>query len=127
MRRIQLPLPENLVSHTLFSLFCDPRECQFVNMTFHPKTVNGIDNFRQSNGLTPFRMLCGRDYSGAVVEIGECVLFKKPVAAKLCSQWGKGIWLGKRGASDEHMLGGDFGFALSRTISRRQQEHRWSK
>ena len=60
------------------------------------------------------------------MEIGECVLFKKPIAAKLVSQWEKGVWLGKRGSSDEHMCGTEEGLMLARSIMRRPAEHRFS-
>ena len=43
----------------------------------------------KASGLTPYRMLRGRDYSGMVVEIGECVLYKKPIAPKLVALWEK--------------------------------------
>ena len=43
----------------------------------------------KSSGLTPYRQLRGRDYNGVVVEIGECMLYKKPIAPKLVAQFEK--------------------------------------
>ena len=82
----------------------------------------------KESGLTPFRMLRGRDYNGVVVEIGECVLFKflQPVP-KLAPRWEIGVWLGKKSASDEHIIGYDGGLQYARTVQRRAEDHRWSQ
>ena len=51
-------------------------------------------------------LLRGKDYRSIVVEFAECVLFKLAGAQpKLASRWEKGIWLGKRNSTDEHIVG----------------------
>ena len=82
----------------------------------------------KENGLTPYRMLRGKDYNGVVVEFGECVLYKIPgLQPKLATRWEKGLWLGKRNSTDEHIIGTEEGTAMARTVQRRPEEHRWSR
>ena len=82
----------------------------------------------KDNGMTPYRLLRGKDYRGIVVEFAECVLFKLAGAQpKLARRWEKGIWLGKRNSTDEHILGTEIGTTVARTIQRRPEEHRWSQ
>ena len=82
----------------------------------------------KDNGMTPYRLLRGKDYRGIVVEFAECVLFKLAGAQpKLAKRWEKGIWLGKRNSTDEHILGTEIGTTVARTIQRRPEEHRWSQ
>ena len=73
-------------------------------------------------------MLRGKDYNGIVVEFGECVLYKIPgLQPKLATRWEKGVWLGKRNSTDEHLVGTEDGTTTARTVQRRPEEHRWSK
>ena len=82
----------------------------------------------KENGLTPYRMLRGRDYNGVIVEFAEVVLYKIPgLQPKLASRWEKGLWLAKRNSTDEHILGTAEGTTTARTVQRRPEEHRWSK
>ena len=82
----------------------------------------------KENGFTPFRMLRGKDYNGIIVEFAESVLYKIPgLKTKLATRCEKGLWLGKRNSTDEHIIGTEDGTTTARTVQRRPEEHRWSK
>jgi hypothetical protein len=79
------------------------------------------------DGLTPFRKLRGREFGGAVAEFGETVLYHDPTpGSKFAKKWLKGLWLGKMGTTDEHILGTASGRVLARTVARRPEQKRWS-
>ena len=61
-----------------------------------------------SDGLTAFERIKGRAYSGLMMEFGQAVLYKnsaKVQGGNMEPRWSKGIWLGKRFATEEHLIG----------------------
>ena len=58
------------------------------------------------DGLTPCRKLRGREYGGAIAEMGETVLFHvQGLSQKFPRRCEKAIWMGKMSWTDEHILG----------------------
>ena len=59
------------------------------------------------DGVTSYERIKGRPYSGTMYEFGQCVLYK--VSAKVQGgvmepRWAKGLWLGKRFSTEEHVV-----------------------
>ena len=66
------------------------------------KGSTGID------GRTPYKRLKGRSYQGELLPFACPVLFRcvgKVKGCVLADRWYPGLWLGKRFASDEHLVG----------------------
>ena len=63
-----------------------------------------------ASGRTSYQLIKGRNYSGELVEFGECVWAKDPSPAtgkaKLETKWLKRPFLGKTESSDEAILAG---------------------
>ena len=60
------------------------------------------------DGTTAYEKLKGWPYSGITHEFGACVLYQisaKVQGGDMSARWAKGIWLGKRFASEEHLIG----------------------
>ena len=60
-----------------------------------------------SDGLTMYEKLKGRVYSGTMFEFGQCILYKvsaKVQGGDMRPRWEKGMWLGKRFATEEHII-----------------------
>ena len=59
------------------------------------------------DGLTSYERIKGRAYSGTMLNLGQCILYKvapKVSGGEMGARWEKGMWLGKRFASDEHII-----------------------
>ena len=59
------------------------------------------------DGRTPFEMVKGKKYHGLMLEFGCAVLVKcqgKLQGSLMKERWGNGVWLGKKWASDEHLV-----------------------
>jgi hypothetical protein len=59
------------------------------------------------DGLTSYERIKGRAFSGTMLVFGQCILFKvspKVSGGEMGARWEKGMWLGKRFASDEHII-----------------------
>ena len=57
--------------------------------------------------MTSYEKIKGRAYSGMMFEFGPCVLYKtsaKVEGGNMQARWAKGIWLGKRFATEEHII-----------------------
>eukprot|EP00435_Cladocopium_sp_Y103_P041544 s171_g11.t1 len=68
---------------------------------------------------TAFRVIKGRDYVGELIPLGETVMGKFPkVKDKSAPRWAKGIYAGKKGNSDEHMMLTSAGAMSFRTARR---------
>ena len=60
------------------------------------------------DGRTAYERIKGKKYRGEVVEFGRMVMYKiprKPEGDCMLERWVPGVWLGKRGLSDEHAVG----------------------
>ena len=61
-----------------------------------------------ADGLTAYEKIRGRPYSGVMMEFGQCILYKtssKVHGGDMSARWAKGIWLGKRFTTEEHIIG----------------------
>ena len=81
----------------------------------------------KSDGLTRYRRLKCKDYTGELAEFGEAVWFKRPEPevrqARLEERWALGLWYGKSEKSDEQMLGTPDGLTCARSVQRRIVKH----
>ena len=60
-----------------------------------------------TDGLTAWERLKTRPHSGVMFEFGARVLYRvahKPVGGEMEPRWQEGVWIGKRFASDEHVI-----------------------
>ena len=68
-----------------------------------------INKFRVGlDGKTAYENIKGRPYTGSMFEFGSKILYKtsaKVIGGDMSARWGAGIWLGKRFASEEHIIG----------------------
>ena len=81
-----------------------------------------------STGETPHKRQIGHDYSSPVLEFGETILARTPgqrTQNKLDSNWSSGIWLGRSGLSDEHIVCLEGKVLSCRTVRRTTAEQRW--
>ena len=82
----------------------------------------------------PFYRAMGGPYRGKLVEFGETVLTHLPEvgkgsgnpAPKLADRWKSGVWLGKSGLTDEHLVRTDDGVVYARSV-RRLAEKSWTE
>ena len=60
-----------------------------------------------ADGMTPYERLKGRPYGGVMYEFGQCVLYKTSAKVQggiMEPRWAKGLWLGKRFSTEEHVV-----------------------
>ena len=80
--------------------------------------------FTRSQGQTPFELSCGRPYQGKLVCLGETVYGRLKSAVKGQPRWVLGLWLGKLGCSDGHIVFTASGhFLACRSIRRLPQRY----
>ena len=83
---------------------------------------------RGKDGLTPYRLTTGSDYSHPVAMLGEVVLGKVPTPrGKMQRRWIKGIWLGKLDRDDSNVLGTSSGAIAVRSVRRLPKESQTSQ
>ena len=83
---------------------------------------------RGKDGLTPYRLTTGSDYSHPVAMLGEAVLGKVPTPrGKMQRRWIKGIWLGKLDRDDSNVLGTSSGAIAVRSVRRLPKESQISQ
>ena len=83
---------------------------------------------RGKDGLTPYRLTTGSDYSHPVARLGEVVLGKVPTPrGKMQRRWIKGIWLGKLDRDDSNVLGTSSGAIAVRSVRRLPKESQISQ
>ena len=74
---------------------------------------------RNSDKMTPFKMVNGDDYNKPICVFGEVVMGKIPMASnKLNRKWFKGIWLGKLERDDSNVIGTEAGAIAVRSVRR---------
>jgi len=75
--------------------------------------------------MTPYRLVTGADYGHPIAMLGEVVLGKVPCPKdKMQRRWIKGLWLGKLGRNDSHILdttAGAFTVPSARRLPRENQ------
>ena len=74
-----------------------------------------------ADGLTAYERLRGRPFSGSMYEFGQVILYKtsmKVQGGDMRARWAKGLWLGKRFTTEEHIIATVSG-------SCPQSPHRW--
>ena len=70
----------------------------------------------RKDGLTPYHLTTGSNYSHPVAMLGEVVLGKVPTPrGKMQRRWIKGIWLGKLDRDDSNVLGTSSGAVAVRS------------
>jgi hypothetical protein len=83
-----------------------------------------------ADGMSAYKRIKGKDFKMDVPKFGECIWFLKPKSKgrdKSRYRWEKGIWLGVRDESGEHIVGNRDGVVKVRAIRRRgSQEDRWN-
>ena len=70
-------------------------------------------------GPTPFEQVQHRGYRSRMLPFGSPVLMRLPAALeqpKLEPRWRRGLWLGRRADSDEHIVGLPDGVSASRPV-----------
>jgi len=72
---------------------------------------------RRQCGRTPFQIMTGRPYTSELVPFGTTVRALTLGAAKASSAWVSGVWLGRSGKSDEHLVATERGIKASRSIA----------
>ena len=82
------------------------------------------------DGRTAYERIKGRPYSGHLEEFGIVVLYK--VSAKveggvMQDRWQKGVWLGKRFTTDEHIIGTADGSVVRSVNVKAHPEEPWSR
>ena len=59
------------------------------------------------SGLTAYERIKGREYSGLMHEFGSVILHKSSAKVQggvMTPRWMKGLWLGKRFGTEEHVI-----------------------
>ena len=79
-----------------------------------------------ARGATPYEILYGRKYKGALVPLCEQVIFHKPSRHKGDLQWAKGLWLGVNERNNAHIVGTADGTYESRSVRRLPEDQKWS-
>lgn len=83
------------------------------------------------DGKTPYERLKGKRYRGEIFEIGQVVTYRIPGKVEgglLRARWRRAIWLGKRFASDEHVLAQEGGDVVrARGVRPVSEEESWNK
>ena len=86
----------------------------------------------RSHGGSSYRLICGREYSGEIAEMGEQLWYRisAPVSAgrgKWEARFAKGIWVGKSEIDDTHFVVDlERGIQNVRTVRRMPVEFRWN-
>ena len=81
-----------------------------------------------ADGATAYEKLRGRPYSGMMFEFAQVVLYKtsmKPQGGDMQPRWEKGRWLGKRFATEEHVIGTTSGSVLRAAAVNAHSETIW--
>ena len=84
----------------------------------------------QSDGRTSYERLKGREYTGMMMEFGMVVLYKldlKPAGEDMAPRWGRGIWLGERFATEEHVISTAAGNVVRSAAVRPHPEKMWDR
>ena len=80
------------------------------------------------DGLTAYEAIKGREFSGVMLEFGSVVLFKasaKVSGSIMEPRWRRGIWLGKRLGTEEHVVGTPDGGAIRSCAVKPHPEQQW--
>ena len=81
-----------------------------------------------ADGRTAYERIRGRAYSGEMYEFGQCMLYKtscKVQGGDMGARWMKGIWLGKRFTTEEHILATTEGLVAVAGAVRAHPEVTW--
>ena len=80
-----------------------------------------VDKFmKKSNGKTGYHNYHGEAYEGTMLRFGDVVQYHtgtpKPADPKLQDRWPTGVWVGRQGSSNEHILLTGEGVKKSRRV-----------
>ena len=86
-------------------------------------------HIRKDTRCTAYAKVRHRNYGQAVLPFGEQVLARRPGAhlQKALSQYVLGVWLGRDGHTDEHIIGSRAGVFRTKAVRRLQPERAWEK
>ena len=82
---------------------------------------------RQDSTTTAYEKIRHMSYQSPILLVGEAVACRRPGALvnKLESAWLEGVWLGRDGKTDEHLIGTPNGMVRIRALKRRLERRRW--
>ena len=82
---------------------------------------------RRDTGLTPYAKLFCKQYRQPLLMFAEVVLARRPGAQvnKLEHQWLEGLWVGRDGSTDEHLIASGGGIVRCRAVKRMTEDRRW--
>ena len=91
--------------------------------------ADALTKFRVNpDGATAYEQIKGRAYSGLMFEFGQCILFKtsaKVEGGNMQARWQKGMWLGKRFATEEHIISNPDGCVFRSGAVRPHPDHEY--
>ena len=82
---------------------------------------------RRDIGMTPYAKLFCKQYRQLLLMFAEAVITRRPGAHinKLEHQWLEGLWVGRDGSTDEHLIASGGGILRCRAVQRMTEDRRW--
>ena len=82
---------------------------------------------RRDTGMTPYAKLFCKQYRQPLLMFAEAVIARRPGAQinKLEHQWLEGLWVGRDGSTDEHLVASEGGIVRCRAVKRMTEDRRW--
>ena len=82
---------------------------------------------RRDTGMTPYAKLFCKQYRQPLLMFAEAVIARRPGAQinKLEHQWLEGLWVGRDGSTDEHLVASGGGIVRCRAVKRMTEDRRW--
>ena len=77
--------------------------------------------------MTPYAKLFCKQYRQPLLMFAEAVIARRPGAQidKLEHQWLEGLWVGRDGSTDEHLVASGGGIVRCRAVKRMTEDRRW--
>ena len=82
---------------------------------------------RRDTGVTPYAKLFCKQYRQPLLMFAEAVIARRPGAQinKLEHHWLEGLWVGRDGSTDEHLVASGGGIVRCRVVKRMTEDRRW--
>ena len=82
---------------------------------------------RRDTGMTPYAKLFCKQYRQPLLMFAEAVIARRPGAQinKLEHHWLEGLWVGRDGSTDEHLVASGGGIVRCRAVKRMTEDRRW--